>query len=227
MARCRTPSSMNSRNPFRVQEDSRHDDRQRRSRRVPLRARQSLLEVLRDTLRLTGAKEGCNNGNCGACTVILDGVPVNSCLVLAVEAEGADDRDRRGAGRARPSASDPAVLPGRGGPAVRHLHARASSSPPRRCSTRTPTRASTTSASTWPTTSAAARATTRSCRAVQAAARAAVAGRREPPFAPIPRRRNPRRQGSAPWLTPTNSISARRNTRSSARGPSGTTAPTR
>jgi carbon-monoxide dehydrogenase small subunit len=52
-------------------------------------ARQSLLEVLRDTLRLTGAKEGCNNGNCGACTVLLDGEPVNSCLVLAVEAEGA------------------------------------------------------------------------------------------------------------------------------------------
>jgi aerobic carbon-monoxide dehydrogenase small subunit len=51
--------------------------------------RQSLLEVLRDTLRLTGAKEGCNNGNCGACTVIFSGVPVNSCLVLAVEAEGA------------------------------------------------------------------------------------------------------------------------------------------
>ncbi len=52
--------------------------------------RQSLLEVLRDTLRLTGAKEGCNNGNCGACTVILNGVPVNSCLVLAVEVEGAE-----------------------------------------------------------------------------------------------------------------------------------------
>jgi carbon-monoxide dehydrogenase small subunit len=51
--------------------------------------RQSLLEVLRDTLRLTGAKEGCNNGNCGACTVIMNGLPVNSCLVLAVEAEGA------------------------------------------------------------------------------------------------------------------------------------------
>jgi len=51
--------------------------------------RQSLLEVLRETLRLTGAKEGCNNGNCGACTVILNGVPVNSCLVLAVEVEGA------------------------------------------------------------------------------------------------------------------------------------------
>jgi carbon-monoxide dehydrogenase small subunit len=51
--------------------------------------RQSLLEVLRDTLRLTGAKEGCNNGNCGACTVLLNDVPVNSCLVLAVEAQGA------------------------------------------------------------------------------------------------------------------------------------------
>jgi carbon-monoxide dehydrogenase small subunit len=51
--------------------------------------RQSLLEVLRDTLTLTGAKEGCNNGNCGACSVILNGLLVNSCLVLGVEAEGA------------------------------------------------------------------------------------------------------------------------------------------
>jgi len=50
--------------------------------------RQSLLEVLRETLGLTGAKEGCNNGNCGACNVILDGALVNSCLVLAVEAQG-------------------------------------------------------------------------------------------------------------------------------------------
>lgn len=52
--------------------------------------RQSLLEVLRDNLRLTGAKEGCNNGNCGACTVIMNGLPVNSCIVLAAEAEGAE-----------------------------------------------------------------------------------------------------------------------------------------
>jgi carbon-monoxide dehydrogenase small subunit len=50
--------------------------------------RQSLLEVLRETLGLTGAKEACNNGNCGACSVILDSVLVNSCLVLAVEADG-------------------------------------------------------------------------------------------------------------------------------------------
>ncbi len=50
--------------------------------------RQSLLEVLRDELNLTGAKEGCNNGNCGACSVLVDGVLVNSCLMLGVEAQG-------------------------------------------------------------------------------------------------------------------------------------------
>lgn len=50
--------------------------------------RQSLLEVLRETLDLTGTKEGCNNGNCGACNVIMDGMLVNSCLVLAVEING-------------------------------------------------------------------------------------------------------------------------------------------
>lgn len=50
--------------------------------------RQTLLEVLRDELSLTGTKEGCGNGNCGACNVMLDGVLVNSCLVLAVETEG-------------------------------------------------------------------------------------------------------------------------------------------
>ena len=50
--------------------------------------RQSLLEVLRDTLQLTGSKEGCNDGNCGACTVNMDGRIVCSCLVLGVEAEG-------------------------------------------------------------------------------------------------------------------------------------------
>ncbi len=52
--------------------------------------RNSLLEVLRDNLKLTGSKEGCNNGNCGACNVIMDGRLVNACCVLGVEAEGAD-----------------------------------------------------------------------------------------------------------------------------------------
>jgi carbon-monoxide dehydrogenase small subunit len=52
--------------------------------------RQSLLEVLREDLGLTGTKEGCSNGNCGACSVQLDGVLVDSCLVLAVEVDGKD-----------------------------------------------------------------------------------------------------------------------------------------
>ena len=51
---------------------------------------QSLLEVLRDELKLTGTKEGCNNGNCGACSVILNGRLVDSCCVLAAEVEGAE-----------------------------------------------------------------------------------------------------------------------------------------
>ena len=50
--------------------------------------RQSLLECLRDVVGLTGSKEGCNDGNCGACTVVFDGKIVTSCLVLGVEAEG-------------------------------------------------------------------------------------------------------------------------------------------
>ena len=52
--------------------------------------RDTLLDVLRDNLGLTGTKEGCSNGNCGACTVILDGRAVDSCLVLGVEVDGQD-----------------------------------------------------------------------------------------------------------------------------------------
>lgn len=47
-----------------------------------------LLDVLREQLGLTAAKPGCKNGDCGACTIIMDGWPAKSCLILAVEAEG-------------------------------------------------------------------------------------------------------------------------------------------
>jgi len=55
-----------------------------------LPANMTLLEYLRDNLNLKGAKEGCGVGDCGACTVLLNGKPVNSCLTLAVEADGCE-----------------------------------------------------------------------------------------------------------------------------------------
>jgi aerobic-type carbon monoxide dehydrogenase small subunit (CoxS/CutS family) len=61
-----------------------------RPRSADVAAHHTLLEVLRDDLGLTGTKECCLVGECGACTVIVDGRSVDSCLVLAVEADGAD-----------------------------------------------------------------------------------------------------------------------------------------
>lgn len=54
---------------------------------VEVDVRDSLLDVLRDRLGLTGAKRGCDMGECGACTVLLDGKPVNACMLLAVEVQ--------------------------------------------------------------------------------------------------------------------------------------------
>jgi carbon-monoxide dehydrogenase small subunit len=52
--------------------------------------RDTLLELLRERIGLTGTKEGCSNGNCGTCTVLVDGAPVCACLMLALEAPGRD-----------------------------------------------------------------------------------------------------------------------------------------
>ena len=58
------------------------------ARRVTTAPHQTLLDTLRDKLNLTGTKKGCNEGECASCTVLLDGVPVNSCLVLIGDVDG-------------------------------------------------------------------------------------------------------------------------------------------
>jgi carbon-monoxide dehydrogenase small subunit len=57
-------------------------------REVAVSPERTLLDLLREELGLTGTKQGCGEGDCGACAVLLDGAPVNACLVLALEAEG-------------------------------------------------------------------------------------------------------------------------------------------
>ncbi len=57
---------------------------------LPVDPHRTLLEVLREQLGLTGAKEGCSLGDCGSCTVLVDGTPFLSCLVLTVDAQGRD-----------------------------------------------------------------------------------------------------------------------------------------
>jgi carbon-monoxide dehydrogenase small subunit len=66
---------------------------------VAVAPNKTLTQVLRDDLDLLGTKEGCGVGDCGACTVIMDGKPVNSCLVLAVQADGSTIKTIEGVAR--------------------------------------------------------------------------------------------------------------------------------
>jgi carbon-monoxide dehydrogenase small subunit len=58
--------------------------------RLDVHSNETLLQALRERLALTGTKNGCSAGECGACTILMNGEPVNSCMVLAAEADGAE-----------------------------------------------------------------------------------------------------------------------------------------
>ena len=76
---------------------------------VAVDAKDRLLDVIRDKIGLTGTKEGCSTGECGACTVLLEGQPVNACLYLAIRAEGKDILTIEGLGD--PTTSTPCSKP--------------------------------------------------------------------------------------------------------------------
>ena len=85
-------------------------ERQRRPYEREVDPRRLLVHFIRDDLDLTGTHVGCDTGNCGACTVLFNGDAVKSCMLLAVQADGRRDRDRREPGAGRRAACPPAGL---------------------------------------------------------------------------------------------------------------------
>ncbi|HOU21032.1 MAG: (2Fe-2S)-binding protein [Kiritimatiellae bacterium] len=79
-------------------------------RRLAVNPNETLLEVLRGKLGIKTPKEGCGRGDCGACTVLLNGKAVRSCLILAVEADGQSVTTLEGVGRAGPTALQKAFI---------------------------------------------------------------------------------------------------------------------
>ena len=79
-------------------------------RRVSVRPNETLLDVLRGRLGIKTPKEGCGRGDCGACTVLLDGKAVRSCLILAIETDGQTVTTLEGVGKGKPSALQTAFV---------------------------------------------------------------------------------------------------------------------
>ena len=95
-----------------------------RAQTLDLDTRTTLLDALREHLHLTGTKKGCDHGQCGACTVIVDGRRINSCLTLAVMHDGDKRHDHRRPGHAAEAASDAGRVRQARRLPVRLLHAR-------------------------------------------------------------------------------------------------------
>ena len=102
-------------------------------------ARRACSKAVRDELGLTGSKEGCDDSECGACMMLLDGKPVNSCSYLALQAEGREVTTVEGLAGDEELGAVAARVPAAGRRPVRLLHARACSCRPRRCCATTPT----------------------------------------------------------------------------------------
>ena len=120
------------------------------SREALVPTHKTLLEVLREDLGLTGTKHGCELGECGTCTVLVDGEPVLSCLALPVETEGRRITTVEGMAEGGRAASAPASLRRAGRRAVRILHARHPAHGRRRSSPSGPARHGKRSRRRWP-----------------------------------------------------------------------------